>query len=98
MIYHYYQYDKNGIIIHLKITANASKNDICGIINDTNGQQYLKVKVTAIADNGAANKAIIEFLAKKWDISKSSIEIIAGKTASRKRILIKDTSFKLTII
>lgn len=94
MILSYYQDDKNGMVIHLKVTPNASKNEICGVMDDGSGQQLLKVKVTAIADDGKANKALLKFLSKEWDVSSSNIEIISGKTARNKKILIKDKNFK----
>jgi len=86
----YNQTDKNGIIIHLKVIPNASQNEISGVIEDANGQQFLKVKVTAIADDGKANKALIKFLSCEWGISSSNIEIISGKTNRYKKLLIKD--------
>lgn len=89
MISPYYQTEKTGTKIHLKVTANTSKNEICGVVADTNGQQLLKIKVTAIAQNGKANKILLKFLSKEWGISANNITIIAGKTSRRKIILVE---------
>lgn len=88
MISSYYQNGKSGIIIHLKVIPNSSKNEVCGIINDANGQEFLKVKVTAIPDEGKANKALLKFLSKEWNIKPSDIEIISGQTSRIKKIQI----------
>lgn len=84
----YYQKENNNIIIHLRVIPNSSKNEICGIINDANRQQFIKVKVTAIPDEGKANKALLKFLRNEWNIKSSDIELISGKTARIKKILI----------
>ncbi len=88
MISPYYQNTKTGIIIHLKVTPNASKNAISEVISGADGQQLLKVKVAAVPDDNKANKALIKFLAKEWGISPSAIEIISGQTARNKKLMI----------
>lgn len=74
---------KEGWILKLKISPNASKNEI---IKTDDG---LKVKVTAQPIDNKANKALIEFLSKQVKIPKSSIEIIKGETSKDKTILFK---------
>lgn len=77
---------KDGIILSLRISPNASKNEI---IKEDAG---IKVKITAQPIDGKANKALIEFLSKQFKIPKSYFEIIRGETAKDKTILIKNTS------
>ncbi len=76
---------KDGIILTLRISPNASKNEI--IKEDTG----IKVKITAQPIDGKANKALIEFLSKQFKIPKSYFEIIRGETSKDKTILIKNT-------
>lgn len=71
----------NGLIIRVKIVPNSSKNDI--IIED----EFIKVKVTAQPIENKANKALVEFLSKKFKIPKTSIEILKGETSKEKTIL-----------
>lgn len=75
---------KDGIIFTLRISPNASKNEI---IKDDTG---IKVKITAQPIDGKANKALIEFLSKQFKIPKSYFEIIRGETSKDKTILIKN--------
>lgn len=72
-----------GIIVKLKISPNASKNEI---IKTEDG---VKVKITAQPVVGKANKCLIEFLSKTFKIPKTSIEIIKGETSKEKTLLIK---------
>ena len=74
---------ESGLIIKVKIAPNSSKNDI--ILED----EFIKVKVTAQPIENKANKALIEFLSKRFKIPKSSIEIIKGDTSKEKTLLLK---------
>ena len=82
-----------GLIIRLKISPNASKNEI---IRSSDG---IKIKITAQPIDGKANKCLVEFISKKYKIPKSSIEIVRGETSKEKTILIKNLdNYKLEII
>lgn len=85
---------EKGLIIRIKIIPNSSKNEM---IWENEG---LKVKITAQPIENKANKALIEFLAKKLKIAKSNIQIIKGELNKEKTLLIQDIdeeSFKSTI-
>ena len=74
-----------GILVNLKIIPNSSKNDI--VLEDG----FIKVKITAQPIEGKANKALVEFLSKKFKIPKTSIEIVKGDTNKEKTLLFKTT-------
>ncbi len=74
-----------GILVNLKIIPNSSKNDI--VLED----EFIKVKITAQPIEGKANKALVEFLSKKFKIPKTSIEIVKGDTNKEKTLLFKTT-------
>ena len=74
---------KDGLILNLKISPNASKNTI---LKDETG---VKVKLTAQPIEGKANKALVEFLSKQLKIPKTSIVILKGETSKDKTLLIK---------
>ena len=84
----------DGLLIRIKIVPNSSKNDL--IIED----EFIKVKVTAQPIENKANKALIEFLSKKFKVPKTSIEIVKGDTSKEKTLLfsIKDEEKKQKII
>ena len=76
-----------GVIMSVKASAGSRKNEIRGVVD---GQ--LKVCVTVVAEKGKANKAIVNFLAKQFKLSKSDVEIVAGQTSSSKKILCRGMS------
>ena len=77
---------ENSLIIKLKISPNASKNEII------NKDGEIKVKVTAQPIGNKANKALVEFLSKKLKVAKTNIEIVKGETSKEKTLLFKNIS------
>ena len=84
----------DGLLIRIKIVPNSSKNNL--IIED----EFIKVKVTAQPIENKANKALVEFLSKRFKVPKTSIEIVKGDTSKEKTLLfsIKDEEKKQKII
>jgi uncharacterized protein (TIGR00251 family) len=88
----------NGVLLKLRISPNASKNQII-----TDGD-IIKLKITAQPIEGKANKAVVEYLSKLFKIAKSNIEIVKGDTSKEKTIFInvsdedKKNSVKQTIL
>ena len=74
---------EDGLVIKVRIVPNSSKNDI--ILEN----EFIKVKITAQPIENKANKALIEFFAKKFKIPKSSVEILKGETSKDKTLLFK---------
>ncbi|MBL8383734.1 MAG: DUF167 domain-containing protein [Burkholderiales bacterium] len=52
------------------------------------GADAVKIKVTAKAVDGAANAAIIECIASRLDVARSTVCIVAGAAGRRKRVRI----------
>ena len=73
----------DGIELLVKAAPGSRKNEVRGISDGV-----LKVAVTAIAEKGKANKAIIKLLAKTLGISKSQIELKSGMSSSSKKLLV----------
>ena len=72
----------NGAVrFKVHVQPRASKTGIAGIHGTA-----LKVRLHAPPVDGAANEALIEFLAKRLRISKRSVRIVAGET-SREKLL-----------
>jgi uncharacterized protein (TIGR00251 family) len=71
--------------LSLKVIPNAARSEI---IVEENGD--LKVKVQAPPEDGKANKAVIQLLAKHFRVPKNRIRIIAGQKSSQKIIEVFD--------
>jgi len=75
------------LIVHL--TPKASHTKIEGWTLDTEEQKVLRVKVTAVPDNGKANFSLIKVLAKALHLPQSKITLIRGSTSRIKQLEIE---------
>jgi uncharacterized protein (TIGR00251 family) len=73
-----------GLFLHLRVTPKAGRDEVAGLVVNAAGQASLAVKVTAPPDKGAANKAVIEALAKSMRVAKSSFRLASGETSRDK--------------
>jgi uncharacterized protein (TIGR00251 family) len=76
-----------GCVVQVRAQPGAKRNAVVG---EQNGS--LKVAVTAPADQGKANKALVEALADAFDLKRSQVELISGPSQREKRFLIRGLS------
>lgn len=67
--------------IYIKVSPRSSKNEVVKI-----SEGEYKVKITAPPVDGAANEMLIRLLSKYFKVSRSMVNIVAGKTAKIKMV------------
>lgn len=67
----------------IKVQTRASNDELAEILDDR-----IKVRITAPPIDGKANKHLIQFLAKLFEIPKSHIQIKSGETSHNKHLII----------
>ncbi|MDP1620293.1 MAG: DUF167 domain-containing protein [Candidatus Moranbacteria bacterium] len=67
--------------IYVKVSPRSSKNEVVKI-----AEGEYKVRLTAPPVDGEANAMLIKVLAEYFDVAKSSVAIIGGKSARTKII------------
>ena len=70
-------------IIKLHVTPRGSKNEITGWRGDV-----LSVKITAPPVEGAANEAVVRFMADVLGVRKSQVELVSGEKSREKTLRI----------
>ncbi|KQW69244.1 hypothetical protein ASE17_12620 [Phenylobacterium sp. Root77] len=70
----------------VRVTPKGGRDGLDGWALDPEGRPYLKVRVSAPPSDGAANAALIAFLAKALKRPKSALSIVSGETARLKMI------------
>lgn len=88
----------DGVEIHIRATPNAKVEKIDGVESRDDGNQYLKVKIRAIPEDGAANESIIKIIAKALKIPKSDIELKTGQKRRTKCLLVKNKNLDIEAI
>jgi uncharacterized protein len=79
---------KGGLLLSVRATPNAARDEIPGLHTAADGAVSLIVKVTAAPDKGRANKAIIDMLARASDLPKSAFTLLSGETDRNKTLLV----------
>ena len=83
-----WRYSTQGISIALRVTARGGRDDIDGIETLADGRSVLKVRVRAIAEGGAANRAVMELLAGALGVPKAKVKILSGTTSRHKQVAV----------
>jgi uncharacterized protein (TIGR00251 family) len=83
------KHSEDNFVLYVKVFPKSGFNRVNGIYEDENGNKFLKLQVTEVAEDGKANKAVIKLLSNHLDVSKSSFEIIYGASGSKKQIIVK---------
>jgi uncharacterized protein (TIGR00251 family) len=73
-----------GVRLAVRLTPRASRNGIDGIMTGADGRTALQIRLTAPPVDGAANDALIAFLARTLDLRKADISIISGQSGRLK--------------
>lgn len=88
--------EKEGkILLYIKLTPKGAHDRIQGVFYDTAGQAFLKLSVTAPPVDGKANKALIQFLAKKLGLAASTFHFVRGETDRYKILSLGTTDVTL---
>ncbi|NPA90041.1 MAG: YggU family protein [Chloroflexi bacterium] len=74
----------DGVYIHVRVQPRSRKNRIEGVHDGR-----LKIRLTAPPVEGAANKALIAFLADVLDVPRRQISLVRGEKAREKVLLVE---------
>ncbi len=69
----------DGIQLSIKAQPRASRSEVAGLLG-----AELKVKVAAPPVDGAANEALVEFLAKTLGVPRRNVQLLRGASSTHK--------------
>ena len=70
-----------GIRLMVRLTPNAAFDGLQGLVADSDGRPLLAIRLKARPVEGAANTALVGYLAKVLNLRKSDVVIVSGETA-----------------
>lgn len=76
-----------SVTLSVRIQPRASKNEAVRLENGS-----LKIRLTAPPVDGAANDALVKFLADRFSVAKSQVEIVSGHTSRDKIVRVSGVS------
>ncbi|HYP20580.1 MAG TPA: DUF167 domain-containing protein [Chloroflexia bacterium] len=83
---------RGGVTIRVFVAPRSSANKVVG---EHNGA--IKVALTAPPVEGAANKSLVEFLAKLLGVPRSSVSLVSGETSRQKMVKVLGISVEQVV-
>ena len=81
----------SGVLtLHLRLTPKGGRDSFDGFGLAADGKAHALARVRAVPEDGAANAALIQMLAKALKVKKSAIAVVAGHTSRLKTLKIMD--------
>lgn len=72
---------KAGLVCAVRVTPRAGRTALAGVRDDT-----LLVKLAAAPVDNAANEALVELLARTFDLPRRAIRVVSGEKSRTKRV------------
>jgi len=72
-----------GVEVNVHIQPGASKSEVAGMHGDA-----IKIRIKARPVEGAANSALIEFIAMNLGVTRKAVKIVRGEKSRQKTVLI----------
>ena len=82
----WYEWRDNTLLLSVKVQPRARRDQIDGIRN-----QRLRIRITAPPVDGAANRHLMDFLAREFRVPKTAIEMLHGENGRDKRLAAPST-------
>jgi hypothetical protein len=79
---------RDGLRLAIRLSPRARTDHLVSIAAAVEGGSVLRATVTAQAEDGRANKALLHLLARAWHLPRRDLSIIAGSTSRNKIVQI----------
>ncbi len=80
--------EPDGVTLWLRLTPKGGRDAIDGVETLSDGKSVLKARVRAAPEDGRANAALIELIAKALSAPKKAVTIRSGETSRVKKLFI----------
>jgi hypothetical protein len=81
----------------VRLTPRSSRDAIDGVETDAAGRVYLKARVRAVPEDGAANTALCLLVAKALGVPKSAVSIVSGSASRLKTVRVEGEAEALQV-
>jgi uncharacterized protein len=73
-----------GVRVAIHLQPRGRVDRVIAVAAAAGGGQVLKASVREPAENGRANEALLQLLARTWQLPRSDLAIVAGATSRHK--------------
>ncbi len=74
----------HGVRLAVRLSPRASRDGLDGVVIGADGKAVARIRLAAPPVDGAANAALVAFLARALSVRKGDIRIHAGETSRTK--------------
>ena len=74
----------DGVRVAVRLSPRASSNRLLGVVATAEGGRAVKASVTAPAQDGQANEALLQLLARTWRLPRRDLSIVVGAVSRNK--------------
>jgi uncharacterized protein len=87
--------EEGGLALWLRLTPKGGRDALEGVETLADGRSVVKARVRAAPEDGRANAALTQLLAKALHTSKSAVTLVSGETARLKKLRVAGDPEKL---
>jgi len=77
---------KDGVRVAIRLVPRAGADRVLAVGATAGGGRVVKVSVTAPAEAGRANEALLRLIARTWSLRRSDLSIVAGAASRNKTV------------
>jgi uncharacterized protein len=77
---------RDGLRVAIRLSPGAKADRLVEIAVGAAGRRVVRASVTAPAEDGKANEALLRLLARAWGLSRRDLSIVAGATSRNKSV------------
>jgi uncharacterized protein (TIGR00251 family) len=77
---------RDGLRVAIRLSPGAKADRLLAIAVDSAGRRVLRASVIAPAEDGKANEALLQLLARAWALSRRDLSIVIGATSRNKSV------------
>ena len=77
---------RDGLKLAVRLTPRAKADRLLGVAATAEGRRVVRASVTAPPEDGRTNEALLQLLARLWQLSRRDLAIVAGTTSRHKTV------------
>jgi uncharacterized protein (TIGR00251 family) len=93
-----YSVDGEGLILAVRLTPRAGRNGVDAVTIEPDGRPVLRLRIAAPPVDGAANAALVAWLASALKLRKAQVRLLAGETGRLKRLRLNGDGMELAAL
>ncbi|MBB3145687.1 hypothetical protein FHS21_002099 [Phyllobacterium trifolii] len=93
----HFRTERNGVTLFVRLTPKSARDAIEGVEETDDGRFHLKARVRAVPEDGKANAALVNLLAKQLGLAARDVTIAAGATSRLKQVRISGDPDELAL-